>query len=213
MLITPAQCPATVDTGPAIDLKCVMFRQTNTDPPATLVKDGKKEYFERVMVPYLNAAYNLARWMTRNEHDAEDVVQEAYMRAFTAVDGFRSDGNSRAWILAIVRNTCLTWLQRNRLKEVVTATNEELDTKADACLDPEQLLILKSRRDLFKKALEELPLHYREILILREMEDLSYKAIAQIADIPVGTVMSRLARARKCLQYQVLGMANNEVPK
>jgi len=190
-----------------------MFRQTNTDPPANLVTEGRKEYFERVMVPYLNAAYNLARWMTRNEHDAEDVVQEAYMRAFTAVDGFRSDGNGRAWILAIVRNTCLTWLQKNRLKEIVTATNEELDTKADAGLDPEQLLILKSRRDLFKKALEELPLHYREILILREMEDLSYKAIAQIADIPVGTVMSRLARARKELQYHVLGMASKEVRK
>jgi RNA polymerase sigma-70 factor (ECF subfamily) len=92
-----------------------MFSQTNNTHSAGLPKESKQKYFERVMIPHLNAAYNLARWMTSNEHDAEDVVQEAYLRAFTAVDGFRSDGNGRAWILAIVRNTCLTWLQRNRL--------------------------------------------------------------------------------------------------
>ena len=188
-----------------------MFSQTNNTNPEDLPQESKQEYFERVMIPYLNAAYNLARWMTRNEHDAEDVVQEAYLRAFTALDGFRSDGNGRAWILAIVRNTCLTWLQRNRPNEVVTASNEDLDRTADASPDLEQTLILTSRRDLFKKALEELPLPYREILILREMEELSYKAIAQVADIPLGTVMSRLARARKQLQCHVLGMASKEV--
>jgi RNA polymerase sigma-70 factor, ECF subfamily len=188
-----------------------MFSQTNNTHPEDLPQESKQEYFERVMIPYLNAAYNLARWMTRNEHDAEDVVQEAYLRAFTAVGGFRSDGNGRAWILAIVRNTCLTWLQRNRPNEVVTASNEDLDRTADASPDLEQTLILTSRRDLFKKALEELPLPYREILILREMEELSYKAIAQVADIPLGTVMSRLARARKQLQCHVLGMASKEV--
>jgi RNA polymerase sigma factor (sigma-70 family) len=188
-----------------------MFSQTNNTHPAGLPKESKQEYFERVMIPHLNAAYNLARWMTRNEHDADDVVQEAYLRAFTAVDGFRSDGNGRAWILAIVRNTCLTWLQRNRLKEVVTASNEDLDMKADAAPNPEQTLILTTRSDLFKKALEELPLHYRVILILREMEELSYKAIAQVVDIPLGTVMSRLARARQQLQCHVLEMASKEV--
>jgi RNA polymerase sigma-70 factor (ECF subfamily) len=188
-----------------------MFSQTNNTHSADLPKESKQEYFERVMMPHLNAAYNLARWMTRNEHDAEDVVQEAYLRAFTAVDGFRSDSNGRAWILAIVRNTCLTWLQRNRPKEVVTAANEDLDMKADASLNPEQTLILMTRSDLFKKALGELPLRYREILILREIEELSYTAIAQVADIPLGTVMSRLARARQQLQYHVLGMASKEV--
>lgn len=191
--------------------RCVMFSQTNNTHSVALPKESKQEYFERVMIPHLNAAYNLARWMTRNEHDAEDVVQEAYLRAFTAIDGFRSDGNGRAWILAIVRNTCLTWLQRNRLKEVVTASNEELDMKAGALPDLEQTLILTSRGDLVKKALEELPSHYRELLILREMEELSYKAIAQVADIPLGTVMSRLARARKQLQCHVLEMASKEV--
>jgi RNA polymerase sigma factor (sigma-70 family) len=188
-----------------------MFSQTNNTHSVALPKESKQEYFERVMIPHLNAAYNLARWMTRNEHDAEDVVQEAYLRAFTAIDGFRSDCNGRAWILAIVRNTCLTWLQRNRLKEVVTASNEELDMKAGALPDLEQTLILTSRGDLVKKALEELPSHYRELLILREMEELSYKAIAQVADIPLGTVMSRLARARKQLQCHVLEMASKEV--
>jgi RNA polymerase sigma-70 factor (ECF subfamily) len=188
-----------------------MFSQTNNTHSVALPKESKQEYFERVMIPHLNAAYNLARWMTRNEHDAEDVVQEAYLRAFTAIDGFRSDGNGRAWILAIVRNTCLTWLQRNRLKEVVTASNEDLDMKAGACPDIEQTLILTTRRDLFKKALEELPSHYREVLILREMEELSYKTISQVTDIPLGTVMSRLARARKQLQCHVLEMARKEV--
>ena len=188
-----------------------MFSQTNNTHSVALPKESKQEYFERVMIPHLNAAYNLARWMTRNEHDAEDVVQEAYLRAFTAIDGFRSDGNGRAWILAIVRNTCLTWLQRNRLKEVVTASNEDLDMKAGDSPDTEQALILTTRRDLVKKALEELPSHYRELLILREMEELSYKAIAQVADIPLGTVMSRLARARKQLQCHVLEMASKEV--
>jgi RNA polymerase sigma-70 factor (ECF subfamily) len=188
-----------------------MFSQTDNTHPAGMPKESKQEYFERVMIPHLGAAYNLARWMTRNDHDAEDVVQEAYLRAFTAVDGFRSEGNGRAWMLAIVRNTCLTWLQRNRPKEVVSAANEDLDMKADASIDPEQTLILTTRSDLFKKALTELPLHYREVLILREMEELSYKAIGQIADIPLGTVMSRLARARKQLQYHVLGLASKEV--
>ena len=124
--------------------------------------------------------------------------------ALTAVDGFRSDGNGRAWILAIVRNTCLTWLQRNRLKEVVPASNEDLDRKADASPDLEQTLILTSRKDLFKKALEELPLHYREILMLREMEELSYKAIAQVADMPLGAVMSRpsLSQAAPLFLYE-----------
>jgi RNA polymerase sigma-70 factor (ECF subfamily) len=188
-----------------------MFRRTDNTPPANLPKESKQEYFERVMLPYTNAAYNLARWMTRNEHDAEDVVQEAYLRAFAAVDGFRSDGNGRSWILAIVRNTCFTWLQRNRPKEVVSTPDDDLDGTADTSLDPEQTLILTSRRDLFKKALEELPWQYREILILREMEELSYRAIAQVAGIPLGTVMSRLARARKQLHCQVVGMASKEV--
>jgi RNA polymerase sigma-70 factor (ECF subfamily) len=107
----------------------------------------------------------------------------------------------------------LTWLQRNRLKEVVTASNEDLDMKADAAPNPEQTLILTTRSDLFKKALEELPLQYRVILILREMEELSYKAIAQVVDIPLGTVMSRLARARQQLQCHVLEMASKEVRK
>jgi RNA polymerase sigma-70 factor (ECF subfamily) len=187
-----------------------MFRRTN-HPPADLVTEGKKDYFERVMIPYLNAAYNLARWMTRNEHDAEDIVQEAYLQAFAAVENFRSDGNGRAWILAIVRNTCFTWLQRNRPKEVLPTPDDDLDRKADACPDPEQMSLLTSRKELFHKALEELPWHYREILILREMEDLPYKAIAQIAHIPLGTVMSRLARAREQLQCHVLGMAGKEV--
>jgi RNA polymerase sigma-70 factor (ECF subfamily) len=188
-----------------------MLRQINNISPTHVIKESEEEYFARVMIPYLDAAYNLARWMTRNEHDAEDVVQEAYLRAFAALDGFRSDGNGRSWILAIVRNTCLTWLQRNRPKEVIPTSDENLDRTTDDCPDPQQMLLLASHREMFHKALEELPWHYREIVILREMEDLPYKAIAQIAGIPVGTVILRLARAREQLQGHVLAMASKEV--
>ena len=148
-------------------------------------------------MPHLDAAYNLARWLTRNETDAEDVVQEATLRAFKAFDGFRG-GDGRAWLLTIVRHTCYTWLRQNRAHELATEFNEE--THSVESVNPETLLLARADTQLVRQALEALPVEFREVIILRELEGLAYKEIARIADVPVGTVMSRLARARKRLQ-------------
>src|SRR5215472_8975534 len=150
--------------------------------------------FEEVTLPHMTAAYNLARWLTRNEHDAQDVVQEAYLRAFQFFGGFHgTDG--RAWLLAIVRNTCYTWLQQNRGRAATVTFDEAIHSSADLSIRPDRALLQGEDRQLVRQALEELPLEFREVLVLRELEGLSYKAIAIIAGIPPGTVMSRLARA------------------
>ena len=161
--------------------------------------------FEQAVLPHLTAAYNLARWLTGNDHDAEDAVQESYLRVLKFFSGFRG-GSSRPWLLAIVRNTCYTWLRRNRMEEPGMELDEELhvDTSSPS---PEAILLAAARSDLVRRALEELPAEFREIVILREMEGLSYKEIAEVTAIPVGTVMSRLARARARLQ-KLLGEAN-----
>jgi RNA polymerase sigma-70 factor (ECF subfamily) len=156
-------------------------------------------HFETVLLPHLAAAYNLARWLTRNDHDAEDLVQEAYLRAFKSFDGFRGvDG--RGWILAIVRNTCYTWLQQNRHQELADVFDEEVHTVEDPSQNPETALLQEVGAQLLRDALERLPLEFREILVLRELEEMSYREIADLAGIPVGTVMSRLARGREHLQ-------------
>jgi len=156
--------------------------------------------FEQAILPHLDAAYNLARWLTRNVHDAEDVVQEAYLRAFKSFGGFRgTDG--RPWLLTIVRNTCYTWLQQNRAREFATPFEEGVHDVQSEESDPETLLLRGADVKLLTGALEQLPLEYREALVLRELEGLSYKEIADVADVPIGTVMSRLARARKRLQH------------
>jgi len=150
-------------------------------------------------LPHLGAAYNLARWLTRNDHDAEDIVQESYLRAYRFFSGFRGvDG--RAWLLTIVRNTCYTWFQQNRPHELTASLDNGVNNIESDAPSPEAELILSADRTLVTKALEELPIEFREALVLREMEGMSYKEIADIIDIPVGTVMSRLARARKRLQ-------------
>jgi RNA polymerase sigma-70 factor (ECF subfamily) len=161
--------------------------------------------FEQAVLPHLTAAYNLARWLTGNDHDAEDVVQESYLRALKFFSGFRG-GSSRPWLLAIVRNTCYTWMRRNRMAEPGLELDEEMyvDTTSPS---PEAILLATARGDLVRRALEELPAEFREIVILREMEGLSYKEIAEVTSVPVGTVMSRLARARARLQ-KLLGEAN-----
>jgi RNA polymerase sigma-70 factor, ECF subfamily len=163
--------------------------------------------FSAMAEPHLDAAYNLARWLTRNPHDADDVVQEAYLRAFRFFDGFRG-GDGRAWLLTIVRNTCYTWMKENRRGE----TQLEYD-EADGSLqgeeaaelplhnaDPQSLLLRAADGERIEAALKRLPIEFREILVLRELEEMSYKDIAVIADLPIGTVMSRLSRARTQLR-------------
>jgi RNA polymerase sigma-70 factor (ECF subfamily) len=149
--------------------------------------------FERQVLPHVDAAYNLARWLTRNDHDADDVLQEAMLRAYRFFGGLR--GEARPWLLAIVRNACWSWLQANRPAELAVADDgAEADTPG-----PEALLARELDRRAVNEAIAALPVPFREALVLRELEDLSYKQIAQIAGVPIGTVMSRLARARRLL--------------
>jgi RNA polymerase sigma-70 factor (ECF subfamily) len=166
--------------------------------------------FEEMVLPHLGAAYNLARWITGNDHDAEDVVQESYLRALKFFGGFRGE-NSRPWLLTIVRNTCFTWLRQNRLSELSTELDEEIHGREREPQNPESILLKAAQSEIVRKAIEELPPEFREVIILREMEDMSYKEIANIAAIPVGTVMSRLARARSRLQELLSGPRTNGV--
>lgn len=175
-----------------------------------MVEQLKARRFEQAIMPHLDAAYNLARWLTRSDSDAEDVVQEACLRAYKYFDGFEGD-NPAAWLLAIVRNTCFTWLKANRpAQEVgdVDSLAEEMSAEAAApwsgtsrafSADPETLVIEGRDKARLNALIAELPAVFREVIVLREIEDLSYREIAAIAGVPIGTVMSRLARARKLL--------------
>lgn len=162
---------------------------------------------EQVLLPHLDAAYNLARWLTGNEHDAEDVVQEAYLRACQFAGGFRGT-EGRPWLLAIVRNTCYTWLERNRPRRPSVPFDEE--QHGIARVEGQDRLVQAEERVALAKALEALPPEFREVIVLRELEGLSYREIAQVADIAVGTVMSRLARARERLQRHLLRNVKKE---
>jgi RNA polymerase sigma-70 factor (ECF subfamily) len=161
--------------------------------------------FNEAALPHLDAAYNLARWLTRSDQDAEDVVQEAFLRAVKYWKGF-SGNNCRAWLLAIVRNTFYSWLRQRSVQPELTADGEveEIDSGIP---NPESALLQNADRELLKAALEELPDDFREAIVLREMEGLSYKEIADIAAVPIGTIMSRLARARRRLQSYLTAAA------
>ena len=150
-------------------------------------------------MPHLDAAYNLARWLTRKPDDAEDMVQEAYLRAFKFFDALRG-ADSRAWLLTIVRNTCYTWLQQNRPRDLAAPFDEDIHSGESASADPATLVLKSASHQMLKGALEELPTEFREVVVLRDLEGFSYKEIAEIAKIPPGTVMSRLARARERLK-------------
>src|SRR5258707_9311339 len=142
--------------------------------------------FERTVLPHLDAAYNLARWLTRNDHDAEDVVQEAYLRAFQFFASFHgSDG--RAWLLTIVRNTCHTWLEHNRGR-APEPFDEESHSRPDTAASPEALLLRGEDKELVRQAVEGLPPEFRAVIVLRELEGFSYKEIAGILGVPLGTV-------------------------
>ncbi len=173
-----------------------------------MTSDGKRARFEREVLPHLDAAYNLARWLLRDGTDAEDVVQEACLRAYTYFDGFRG-GNAKAWLLKIVRNSCYSWFKDNPKGESMTPDDEgrlapeherALNAAGPCDLSPEARLLAAADQAVLQEGLNALPANYREVLVLREIEELSYKEISEIADIPIGTVMSRLARARELLQ-------------
>jgi RNA polymerase sigma-70 factor (ECF subfamily) len=150
--------------------------------------------FEAMMLPHMDAAHNLARWLLRNEQDAQDVVQEAYLRAFKSFGGFHGS-NGRAWLLTIVRNTSYTLLKKNQAADFTTF-DEEIHVAGDESASPASILEHGEDANLIREAMDALPAEFREILALRHQEGLSYKEIAEIAQIPLGTVMSRLARAR-----------------
>ena len=168
--------------------------------------------FENSVLPHLDAAYNLARWLTRNGQDAEDVVQEACLRAFRFFGGFRG-GDARAWLLKIVRNTCYTQLQNNRPQELATTFDEEIHSEDDGSMNPEMLLLRSADSQLLTRALEELPVNFREVLVLRELEGLSYREIAEVSNIPQGTVMSSLSRARERLRQSLTSLLSQDAAR
>ena len=165
--------------------------------------------FEAMMLPCMDAAHNLARWLLRNEQDAQDVVQEAYLRAFRSFGGFRGT-NGRAWLLTIVRNTAYTLLKKNRTADLTTAFDEEIHATGDESVSPATILEHAEDAELIKNAMDGLPAEFREILILRHQENLSYNEIGDILKIPIGTVMSRLARARGKLKQYLAASVSQE---
>ena len=160
--------------------------------------------FEQTVLPHLDAAYNLARWLAGNDHDAQDVAQEACLRALRFFGSFRGE-NARAWLLTIVRNTFYTWLRNNRPTENVVELDDEVLAVEDVSVNAEILNSRLADAEAIRRAIEELPVEFREIVILREMEGFSYREIADLADVPIGTVMSRLTRARRQLQKRLAG--------
>jgi RNA polymerase sigma-70 factor (ECF subfamily) len=158
--------------------------------------------FEQMVLPHLDAAHNLARWLAGNDQDSQDVAQEACLRAFKFFGNFRGE-NPRAWLLAIVRNTFYSWLRKNRPPEPTVELDEEALGVQDDSVNAEALNSRLGDIEAVRRAIADLPVEFREIVVLREMEGFSYKEISDLADVPIGTVMSRLARARKQLQKQL----------
>jgi RNA polymerase sigma-70 factor (ECF subfamily) len=159
--------------------------------------------FEDTIVPHLNAAYNLARWITRNPHDAEDLAQESYLKAFRFFDGFQGV-DARGWLLAIVRNTCLTWLRKESGSGPVSTFDERIHSGGGGVrADAEHVLLARVDVNLVRQCIDELPREYREVLVMRELEEMSYKEIARAVRIPLGTIMSRLSRGRKQLEIRI----------
>ena len=176
-------------------------------------QDDRRRRFELLALPHLDAAYNLARWLAGNTTDAEDVVQDAYMRAYRYFDAFQG-GNFRVWLLTIVRNAFVNWVKENRSSRMMfvpdTPTDDEAPIWTSPSRDPEALLLESMDSQMLGQLMEQLPAEYREVLLLREVEDLAYKDIAQVTGVPMGTVMSRLSRARLSLRKLWLQQAETE---
>jgi RNA polymerase sigma-70 factor (ECF subfamily) len=163
--------------------------------------------FEQLVLPHVDNAFNLARWLLRRRADAEDVAQEALLRACRFFRSFHG-GNARAWLLQIVRNTCYSWIEKNRPRELMVEFDEELHPQPVAT--PESIAIADENRERLTRALETLPPRFREVLVLRELEGCSYKEIAAITSIPIGTVMSSLSRARRQLYSALANSSHKE---
>src|SRR3984893_64379 len=166
--------------------------------------------FERTVLPHLDAAYNLARWLIRSPADAEDVVQEACLRALRFFDGFRG-GDRRAWLLKIVRNTCYSWVRKNRPTELSDEFDETVHSTEVLGEDAEAKLVSRANSEQVRKALEALPAGFREVLVLREIEELSYREISDVTGVPLGTVMSSLSRARQRLREDLRAVAGKGI--
>jgi len=164
-----------------------------------LTSQEKLRRFEEKVSPHLKSAYNLAKWLTRSHEDAEDVVQEAFLRAFSAFESFRGE-DAKPWVLTIVRNTSMTWLKRNRNAGATIGFEGALVDPIERSPDPEEGLLISCERKQVRQALEQLPSDFREAVILREMEGRSYKEISATIGVPIGTVMSRLSRGRDWLR-------------
>ena len=175
--------------------------------------EGAQEHelasFEATMLPHMDAAHNLARWLMRNEQDAQDIVQEAYLRAFKSFSGFHGS-NGRAWLLTIVRNTAYTLLKKNRAVDLTTTFDEAIHASGHESASPAIILEHAEDAELIKNAMDALPAEFREILTLRHQESLSYTEIGEILKIPIGTVMSRLARARGKLREYLAARMSQE---
>jgi len=174
-----------------------------------LEKAEKDSLFTNKIVPHLDAAYNLARWLVGNEHDAHDIVQDAFVRAYTYFNSFSGMGG-KSWILAIVRNTFYTWHQKNQVKESIEIREDVIGDQISHGQTPQTEMESKDTQEEVRKALNSLPLEFREVIIMREMESMSYKEISALAQIPVGTVMSRLARGRTMLRTLLHNQLNSE---
>jgi len=164
--------------------------------------------FEQVFLPHLDAAYNLARWLLRNDQDAEDAVQEAYMRAYKAFSRFRG-GDGKAWFMTILRNVCYTMIDKLRKHETPEPFDEEIH-QAGGESERQEAFRQKANAESLHVALENLPTEFREIIVLHDLEGLAYKEIATVIGIPIGTVMSRLARARGRLRTEVIALNARE---
>jgi RNA polymerase sigma-70 factor, ECF subfamily len=172
---------------------------------------GVPSSFDHLMLPHLDAAYNLARWLLRNDHDAQDAVQEACLRAYRAFDRFRG-ADGRAWLLTIVRNVCYSQLRQGRREPPGEPFTDELHGATDDPGETRALAWRETNGELLRQALEKLPAEFREVIVLHELEGLAYREIAAVAEIPLGTVMSRLARARRKLAAELLTLTTQEPP-
>src|SRR5213594_1947648 len=209
-MAAPLKAEYAFDTGDLeSSAKIVKFVVLKKHQEQDAAQERELAYFEETMLPHMDAAHNLAKWLLRNEEDAQDVVQEAYLRAFKSFGGFHGS-NGRAWLLTIVRNTSYTLLKKNRALDLTTTFDEEIHAIGHQSASPAAILEHAEDAELIRNAMDQLPTEFREILALRHQEGLSYKEIGDIAQLAPGTVMSRLARARAKLKEYLAAQIGKE---